>query len=163
MRRVFAISSGLAPLAAIAFSTYNDWGGNDIWFLRSSLLLIFVIIVILTWSWSWRSIFFVFDTPLPFGHKKIHIQLVFVIALPTQVDFVWNTTTVNCVKSTWIRHWPDYQYPNKNYLGKVFWTYVGHIEGVLQGLVDKGGGVVAGQAFLMEIIIAARNIVIAIA
>ena len=27
--------------------------------------------------------------------------------------------------------------PNKNYLGKVFWTYVGHIEGVLQGLVDE--------------------------
>ena len=109
------------------------------------------------------SDFDVFDTPLSFGHKKIRIQLVFVISLPTEVDFVWNTTTVNCVKSTWIQHWPDNKYPNKYYLGKVFWTYVGHIEGVLQGLVDKGGRVVAGQAFLMEIIIAARNIVIAIA
>ena len=107
--------------------------------------------------------FVVFDTQLPFGHKKIHIQLVFVISLQTEVDFVGNTTTVNCVKSTWIQHWPDYQCPNKDYLGKVFWTYVGHIEGVLQGLVDKGGRVVAGQAFLMVIIIAARNIVIAIA
>ena len=107
--------------------------------------------------------FVVFDTPLPFGHKKIHNQLVFVISLPTEDEFVGNTTTVNCVKSTWIQHWPDYQCPIKNYLGKVFWTYVGHIEGVLQGLVDKGGGVVAGQAFLMVIIIASRNIVIAIA
>ena len=162
MRRVFAISSGLAPLAAIAFSTYNDWGETIFdfyghryfWFLWSSLF--------------WHDLglddrFCLFDTPLPFGHKKIHIQLVFVISLPTEVDFVGNTTTVNCVKSTWIRHWPDYQYPNKNYLSKVFWTYVGHIEGILQGLVDKGGRVVAGQAFLMGIIIAAKNIVIAIA
>ena len=43
--------------------------------------------------------FVVFDTPLPSGHKKIHIQLVFVISLQTEVDFVGNTTTVNCVKT----------------------------------------------------------------
>ena len=37
IRSVFAISSGLAPLAAIAFSTYRDWGELSLEFFMFGL------------------------------------------------------------------------------------------------------------------------------